>query len=124
MRRLFRLPAVLAAALLVFGNTRALLGVAECAQHSMLGGSASHEQAPAAQDHQHHATQDSQQDQSPCTCLDHCSACPVVAMPGLDGGVIAASLERPVLRTAGATTRRAERFPHQLPFATAPPAIA
>ena len=120
-----RIPAVLAAALLVLGSTRGLLGTSQCAQHDLLRGAAGHAQAPAG-DHQHHASQDVEQDeeQVACTCLDHCSACPAGALPGLRGYLIAATLEEFGTRTAAAVPRFAGRTPLQLPFATAPPAIA
>ena len=125
LRRLMRLPGLVAAALLLFGSTRGLLGGSECAQHSLLGGPAGHAEAPAS-DHQHHASQaaDDEQHQAPCTCLDHCSACPVVALPGLRATVVVAAFEQTSFRPAAAVVRLAGRTPHQLPFATAPPAIA
>lgn len=120
-----RIPAVLATALLVLGSTKGLFGTSQCAQHDLLGGASGHAQAPAG-DHQHHAAQDLQQDeeQVACTCLDHCSACPAGALPGLRGYVIAATFAELGTRTAVAVSRFAGRTPHQLPFATAPPAIA
>ena len=52
------------------------------------------------------------------------SACPVVALPGLRSTVVVASLELASSRPVAAVARLAGRTPHQLPFATAPPAIA
>ena len=129
-RRVSRFKAVLAAALLVFGNARGLLGHVPCARHDGAQGHAGHTAAPAQHQHQHHAAASTSHDESkpaqekgPCTCLDHCSSCQAIAA----ASVTVPNFETPVVLTSRLTSperRVPVRVSHQLPFATAPPAIA
>ena len=128
-RRVSRFHALVAAALLVFTHARGLAGVAECAQHDLASGG-SHggaHAAPAADLHAHHAAPAESQapEQSdPCTCLDHCSGCATFAL----AAVMAAVFTTPAPAAGGSITTQPAallaRASHQLPFATAPPAIA
>lgn len=131
-RRVSIVNSLLAAALLVFGNVRGVLGHTPCARHDGAGpGHAGHAAAaPAQHQHQHHAAAPASHDESkpaqekgPCTCLDHCTSCQAL---------VASSVTVPDFATAVVLTSRITspawhapvRVSHQLPFATAPPAIA
>ena len=121
-----RLTGLLAVALILFGNLKGIAGSA-CAVH------AAAQAAPAAapaDEHAGHAghgqaaTAPEQSDHhDSCTCLEHCQSC-------LTSGLAAVAPRLPQLAFSDSfvraipapDTRAPSRAPHQLPFATAPPA--
>jgi len=132
-RRVSRLHALLASAVLLFANGRGMLGPLDCPQHGvqtggradgqMGGGHAAHmshgsrlpapDARPTSHDSKHH---------SGCTCLEHCSACQIAGLPSI-------ALRLPETRfitgtgyvTPAVPARVPARPDHQLPFAQAPP---
>lgn len=135
-RRIPRLHAVVAAALILFGNARGMFGALACPRHDGPSGAthgqhAEHAAQTPAAPHQHHdaAAQaetppaDTEQG-GPCTCLDHCQACQFAVLAVAPAAIAETSVLLTSRISSPPAARLPGRAPHQLPFATAPPAIA
>jgi hypothetical protein len=122
-----RLTAILAALLLLFGNLRGIAG-ATCAVHSASGPV----QSAAVQgghDHAAHSAHSSPAGKSghhqDCTCLEHCQSCQSAGLASVaPHAAFAFAFIDAAAATAAPVSHIPSRAPYQLPFATAPPAIA
>ena len=132
MIRVRRLPALLAAALLLFSTQADLFAASHCDHHAVPAA------APAAPiesgDHSHHSGHDAPQEESEhsgsehsgaCTCLGMCAASPVAATISTSTQVAELQSSCDDDLPATVSTTELPGFDHSIiPFATAPPSIS
>jgi hypothetical protein len=120
-----RLQAVLAGTLILFGNLKGLAG-AQCPVHEtaratqVAGPHSAHSHtahsAPAHDKSSHH---------DGCTCLEHCQSCLSLGLAAVPPRLQETAIYLDAAAASAVPVSRIPfRAPYQLPFATAPPAIA